>query len=75
MFKEKYRILYLCNGKRCDKKDDPYCALLGLDHGECKHTNNAEFSKNGECLDPWNHPERFHEVVDQDGVIIFLEEE
>ena len=60
------RVVYLCNGKQCEKNVYAYCALRG--QGECSHTENVEFAKNRFCGDPWNYPERFekHEVNGED---------
>ena len=49
---------YLCNKKKpC--ANGAGCDKSGLPTGMCNHTSNPEYAINGECKDPWNHPERF----------------
>ena len=57
-------IIYLCDDKKpCVNRG--FCKLSGT--GDCGHTTDADHAKNGICLDPHNHPERFERLVSESG--------
>ena len=56
-------IAYLCDGKACGNKADPYCALTKPPRGECARTIDPQHAKNGPCENPENYPERFEKLA------------
>lgn len=53
-------VAYICNGldPECSDKIGCFrCGRPGMQY--CNHTLNKQYAVNGECKDPWNHPERF----------------
>lgn len=58
------KVVYICDGKACDRKEFPSCRsdYPGLDM--CSHTTNPAHAKFGICEDPENHPERFEQLED-----------
>ena len=56
------KTMYICNGKAC--KDPIYCKVKHPNNWLCAHTTKGRFAKNGPCMDPWNHEERFTKEVE-----------
>lgn len=54
----KLNVVYICDKKACPF---PQSCKRFKDY-ECHHTSKPEHAKNGVCLDPWNHLDRF-EVI------------
>ena len=56
------KIAYICDGlAACSDKVGCYrIGRPGVDC--CRHTFQDSHAKNGKCIDPQNHPERFHPI-------------
>ncbi len=56
-------IMYICDGNMCGSKA-MYCKYRHK-NWLCAHTTDKNHAANGECKDPWNHPERFVREYDK----------
>lgn len=60
------KVVYICDGKACGRKEFPSCRSSYPSMDTCSHTTDQTHAKFGVCEDPENHPDRFKQLEDGD---------